>query len=353
MNTKKRVIIIILLAVFTACCYISSFFILKESLYPHGKYIKDENYTDCRNEDSNLTLFNDKLYFSKKRYAGDFYKGGLYEIGANGSKLVIDDEKNDLQNNSLQFYLFKNNLITFDSYFSDKKEDTFYKNAIYKFDTDSGNLIKISQFKGINYITAIFTDNDTLYLVTEDKLYASKDLKTAKYVFDLSKICLDSDYEFKDCYSVQNGSIIYISRDYYIYEYNFIQKKFLIKKKIPKKALHKHNSFSIYKIGKDIILENDSDKNEVYNVSKDFKLLFNDKDFSILGSCGYKNKLFLSSYYNGIYLVDIDSGKSKKIFEKEVNSISVFGDKWIYFTDENYNLSRVTQDGKYIETVFS
>ncbi len=353
MNTKKRFFIIVLLAVFTAGCYISSYFILKESINPHGRYIKDEIYVKSYNEDCDITLLKDKLYFTKLRASGAIYKGGLYEIGAKGSRLVYDEEKSTLKSNNFEFYPFKNNLITFNSGFSEKSNNTFYKNIIYKLDTKNGSLKEFSQLKDIYYIDSIFTDEDTLYLSAGNKLYASKDGITSNAVFELNKIIFNSDGNNQGCYSVQNDSIVYISRDYNIIEYSFKQNKILLKKKIPKNSLHKKNDFSIYKIGKDIIFENDSDRCEIYNVSKSFKQIFSDNKFARIGSCGYDNKLFIWSFYDGIYVVDTESGESKQIFKDKVNSIALFGDKWVYYTDENYNLSRVTQNGEYSETVFS
>lgn len=346
MNNKKRIIIIILLAVFTISCYITSFVILKESLNPHGKYSPDENYTECYNGSDEITLFNNKIYFSKPHYSGELVSGGLYEINSGGSRLVLDFEKSDVNGNYHDLSLFKNNLIIMDNYFSEEKDDLFFKNTVYKLDTKNCKLKKFSKLKDISYINTYFTDNNTLYLISQNKLYSSDDAVNTKQVFDLNKIQEDSDY------CVNNGSIYYISKDNYITQYSFTDNKILLKKKAPKTVIGNNNSLSLYKIGNNILLENyynDDEKTDIFNVNNNFKKIYS--GFDDLDICGYNDKLFAGSEDN-IYSINIKSGKSKRIYNGENYSLSVFGGKWLYFTDSDHNLHRIAQDGNIVEMIF-
>ena len=352
-NTKKRIFIIILLAVFTICCYITSFIVLRESLNPHGKYSPDENYVKSYNENSNVQLFNNKLYVTKPHYSGEIVSGGLYEVDSNGSRLVLDFEKSGLQDRNVEFIPFKNNLIVMDYYFSEENDNSFFENTIYKLDTKKRKLQKLSELKDISYIETYFTDKNTLYLISDNKLYASYDAVNTKQVFDFNRIQEDSDY------CIDNGSIYYISKDHYITQDSLNDDKILLRKKIPKTVTHKNNTFSIYKIGNNILFENyynddesdDEVKTDIFNVNNNFKKIYSSFD-SYDSICGYNDKLFISSLNeDAIHSINIKNGKSKKIFNDENHDISVFGDKWLYFTDSNNNLHRIPQDGKKVEMI--
>lgn len=349
MNNKKRIIIIILLAVFTIGCYITSFVILKESLNPHGKYSPDENFVKSYNEDSYIHSFNNKLYVSKPIYSGELVSGGLYETDSNGSRLVLNFEKSGLQGNNFEFSSFKNNLIVMDYYFSEEKDDSFFENTVYKLDSKNCKLKKLSKLKDLSYIETYFTDKNTLYLISDNKLYSSDDAVNTKQIFDLNKIQKDSDY------CVDNGSIYYISKDNYITQYSFNDNKILFKKKVLKSVIRENSSLSLYKIGNNILLENhydDDEKTDIFNVKNNFKKIYSSFD-SYDSICGYKNKLFISTN-NESYIcsINIKNGKSKRIYNGENYNLSVFGDKWLYFTDSNHNLHRITQDGNRVEMIF-
>ena len=59
------------------------------------------------------------------------------------------------------------------------------------------------------------------------------------------------------------------------------------------------------------------------------------------------------SIKKGLYVIDNKTNQIKKIYDdSEVFSVYIVDDKWIYFTDENERLYRITPDGKTLEKIF-
>ena len=55
----------------------------------------------------------------------------------------------------------------------------------------------------------------------------------------------------------------------------------------------------------------------------------------------------------GILAVDLNNPDNpKKIYDGAVSSIHILDNEWIYFTDEDCVLRRITHDGKKVELVF-
>ena len=65
----------------------------------------------------------------------------------------------------------------------------------------------------------------------------------------------------------------------------------------------------------------------------------------------FNNKLYV--YGEGLYIVDIESKATEKIYNGEVSSVFIFDKDWIYFNDYSNALYRISTDTKEVETIFS
>lgn len=64
----------------------------------------------------------------------------------------------------------------------------------------------------------------------------------------------------------------------------------------------------------------------------------------------FNNKLYV--YGDGLYIVDIESKATEKIYNDEVSSVFIFDKDWIYFNDYSNALYRISTDTKEVETIF-
>lgn len=75
----------------------------------------------------------------------------------------------------------------------------------------------------------------------------------------------------------------------------------------------------------------------------------------------YNQEIFVSvgsdenpkdSNKNGLYIINTETNIQTKIYSKAVDDIYILDPIWIYFTDNNANLYRITRNGKTVEEVF-
>ena len=71
----------------------------------------------------------------------------------------------------------------------------------------------------------------------------------------------------------------------------------------------------------------------------------------------YKNDLYVCSDMQrttkgGLYVYSMNESRLKQLSDIKVSNMWVLDNKYVYFSDENKTLYRVTQDGKTTEKVF-
>ena len=74
--------------------------------------------------------------------------------------------------------------------------------------------------------------------------------------------------------------------------------------------------------------------------------------FSISSFNVYNGYVYVTTYDKGVERYDLITNEKIMLCEKNAESCYILDDKWVYLVDEEYNLYRVTQDGKELEKVF-
>lgn len=167
----------------------------------------------------------------------------------------------------------------------------------------------------------------------------------------------DDETDDDNLYTITDDAVIYLSTDFYIKKIDRKTHKCLYKIKLKKNIVDMNYiyQYDLFEDGDKLFLidQKNCDHVTIYNVTDDYKMLFSKLDKSYIGDSYdfnyYKNKLFIGSSSDGIYVVDTDTGKQKHITNTETTEMHIFGDKWVYFIATNRNLYRVTQDGKTVE----
>lgn len=233
---------------------------------------------------------------------------------------------------------------------------------IYRFNTNTNKVELFSTLKDskknkyLNYTVS----GDKIYIYSIDKIYVSYDGVNVKTVFNNMKDLYDTDNDIYYDYTISGDSLLYISKDKKLKEYDLKKGKYVFNKKIKNSKTDSDTILysDIFKCGSQIVLVNYLDNTEIFNASDNFKKIYKN-DYAINCFSGYNNYLFIGyslSSYNELKgcleTLNINTGKSKTITKGNIEDISVFGDKWVYYTDEKCRLYRITHDGKTKEKVF-
>lgn len=321
----------------------------------------DNSYTNAlsNNEQSmwsKLARIDDKLYYSYS--PASRIKPGTYEISNNCTKRiyvggtflspevlnldVVGDGKILLntKDGAVEYFDVQNGEYKpFTELKDDIANDREYKSAFY--------------IDGKQYLYSgdepfgIYTSYD-IYACENDKfnLYFSTDKIGEKNV---SAPCFDGEYIYVVSYE-DNGN----DSENYLYKYNA-------------KSGAAENKISISDAGNYITASDGKVYSMVYGDEGKNRLTVTDmnaenqKDiFNTDGSTivnGYGGLVCVGVYSdsdgkNGLYVINGKTDELNQIYGEEVFGVYIVDDKWIYFTDENEKLCRITPDGKTLEKVF-
>lgn len=362
-NTKKWTIIGLLVAAGIIISAISIIHFINYMYWPKGKFIPDENLSDNISVSGRLTRMGDKLYYSYVD-RGSAVRHGIFEITQSGSSLKYWDGFKIKGSIAYNLDAFKGNLLI--------NSGMFYIDDISHLNLDTGNIETFSKLKGaktkknsyFNYVVS----KDKIYLPSPDKIYVSYDGTNTKIAFDkVSDIIADGDIDdpgTTQLYTIDGDSLIYVSKDRRIKEYDLVKRKYVYNIKIKNKELFKKDyllNYDLFKCGNKIIVTDERDGLTVYNASDNFKKIYTGDD-AYYTLATYNNLFFIgaesylddeSAVKGNLTILDTTTGKTRTIINnKNITDIFVLGDKWVYFVDDENNLNRITRDGKAEEKVF-
>lgn len=310
---------------------------------------------------SKLARIDNKLYYNANE---SMFKYGTYEI-SNGFTKRIFWKGISITPSYLNLDVVGDGNLLLNKNQGEVDFYNFEKNK-YELFTQIDNSIKQSKQGERVYYRTFYIDDELYWYVGDDPMGIDThyDIYTSiagkmKSIFSTSSIdkCCFSAPSFSNGYMyIQTINDSENGGDNYLYKYDM--KNGVIVQKV------KINNYGNYNI-----VSNDN----VYTLSfSDFKdenkhLIVtninanNQKDiFNTSGSAvinGYNNLLCLGVYDDsikkGLYVIDNKTNQIKKIYDdSEVFSVYIVDDKWIYFTDENERLYRITPDGKTLEKIF-
>lgn len=327
-------------------------------LLKNGVFKPDENYCDeyvCSEFDPIVYVFKNNLYYdySSNSLPG-LKKEGIVELNEHGSRFVLDKYNNNLGTGFGKFVKFKDSLMTINTSRPIDDEDGLPRadKRIMKFNTEKCEFELFSTINADIFINDFYSYGDTLYLISDDKIYATTDGVEVEPVFDNMK---DVD---EDCYSLaynsdKSVSFVYQSKDNRIVEYNLTGKRTVFDKKYSKKLLSSDYLRDVVRLGDSVYYFDYSDSFKIYNVEDSFKMIAEIRIGSVFTSwCGCENTLYIGDYDAGIISVNLNSGKNEQLIDISIDDIYMLGDKWVYYVDNDKNLHRILSDGSKEELVY-
>lgn len=321
----------------------------------------DNSYTNAlsNNEQSmwsKLARIDDKLYYSYS--PASRIKPGTYEISNNCTKRiyvggtflspevlnldVVGDGKILLntKDGAVEYFDVQNGEYKpFTELKDDIANDREYKSAFY--------------IDGKQYLYSgdepfgIYTSYD-IYACENDKfnLYFSTDKIGEKNV---SAPCFDGEYIYVVSYE-DNGN----DSENYLYKYN--AKSGAAENKISISDAGNYITASDGKVYSMVYGDEGKNRLTVTDINaENQKDIFNTDGSTIVN--GYGGLVCVGVYSdsdgkNGLYVINGKTDELNQIYGEEVFGVYIVDDKWIYFTDENEKLCRITPDGKTLEKVF-
>lgn len=307
---------------------------------------------------SKLARIDDKLYYSYSPVSR--IKCGAYEISNNCTKRIYAGGT-----------FLSPEVLNLDVVGDGKILLNTKDGAVEYFDVQNGEYKPFTELKDDiandrEYKSAFYIDGNQYWYCGDDPpgIYTSYDIYACEndklnLYFSTDKIgednvsapCFDGDYIYFASYK-DNGN----SGEYYLYKYNA-------------KSGAAENKISISHTGNYITASDDKAYSIVYSEDGEGKNRLtvtdinaeNQKDiFNTDGSTivnGYGGLVCVGIYSdsggkNGLYVIDAKTDELNRIYGEEVFGVYIVDDKWIYFTDENEKLYRITPDGKTLEKVF-
>ncbi|MBR2109193.1 MAG: hypothetical protein IJ932_04510 [Ruminococcus sp.] len=312
----------------------------------------DNVYNNLSNTGDSLTKINDRLYFN---YYGDPLTYGTYEISDSYAKRVYWEgpsiesryylNLDNVYDNKLLSYGYQKNYIEYYN-FEHGKNERFIKIDI----PTSNNLTDFNPFVVNGNLLASIGSKIYKYSNGMFDLVASKKLCSKEY----SSIAFDNDYMYFTSYKDNGESYDELCK------YNLKTRK-----NISTIDISELGDVYSYVFADSIAFDDEmfslipDEKGDYYLYKFDFEKGSYEKLQEMNEECvlnGYDHKLFLSvssGKHKGIYKFN----NNKKSFELLKDGICpvelyIFGEKWLYYIDDNHVLYRVTQDGKTAEKVF-
>lgn len=318
---------------------------------------------------NDLVKIGDKLYYNyEPKHGIDYlFAYGVYEISSFGARRVYWGGPK-ITDGSKLFGLdtAENSLIR---QYSDPSDDDQSYGQVYGYNTFLHKFDVINELsestpapmKDCRYVDGAYFYylTNALYIQKEDKLEKITDVwqtnneyrpVTFKYFIKSS----DQVYYIKpDGKRPDEGESILCS-------YSVSQKK---ETEIKKIELPAENIWELFIDGDKVILgvvpEHIMEDDPLYmtSIDKDGELIKILDDHSPFGNTIVHNGtvyfIDFMSDIEGLYSVDLNNpGKRNMLYEGRVMSVHIFDSEWIYFTDDEEVLYRITHDGKTLEKVF-
>ncbi len=358
---KVSLIVLVPLAVMLTIIYLAFFSTTYfNSVTVSGKAV-DNSYANALSNNaqsmfSRLVRIDDKLYYSYSPVSR--IKCGTYEISNNCTKRIYAGGT-----------FLSPEVLNLDVVGDGKILLNTKDGAVEYFDVQNGEYKPFAELKGDiandrEYKSAFYIDGNLYWycgdepfgIYTSYDIYACENDKLNLY-FSTDKIgednvsapCFDGEYIYVASYK-DNGN----GGENYLYKYNA-------------KSGAAENKVSISGAGNYITACDGKVYSMVYGDEGKNRLTVTDinagnqKDiFATDGSAivnGYGGLVCVGIYSdsngkNGLYVIDGKTDEPNQIYGEEVFGVYITDDKWIYFTDENEKLCRITPDGKTLEKVF-
>lgn len=307
---------------------------------------------------SNLARIDNKLYYNYSN--NDVFKYGTYEISNNFTKRiywegisispfflnlnVIGDEKILLNkgDGKVDYYDIQKSEYT---PFIKLENDAIIKNKTY---------LCVFYINGKQYW---YSGDDPMGVITKYKIYTCDNNKLNLY--------FSTDEIDKCSFAAPNfdGNYIYLaainddsnSNENYFYKYDVKNDTVVDRVEID----NNYDNYNIINNDKAYsIIYSDIDKEHVVVTdinTKKQKAIFDTCGSAIVN--GYGDLICMGVYSdldkNGLYVIDNKTDEVKQIYrDQEVFGVYIVDNKWIYFTNADDKLYRITPDGKTLEKVF-
>ena len=375
--SKKIKIPLIIILIITVLFFIP-YCILFNTSYFNRINIQDNNNNnfnynnDIANIGSDLIQIDNKLYYNYVN--GECLKYGTYEIGSYITRRVNWDGFSVSPQNIRLSEVYKGKILDSwaksDSYFIDSEGiNPFIEDGKY---INGDIIIEYFDFSNKTYKEYITIKNPEKYIlqpsftvIGETIYFYSKDCSLYLYDGESIKLVADiKDLESRDFYLQTKGYISnsqiyyqgYIDNKLYIYCYNTERKKIIYKFCIDDVPNAENGVSNLIADGDDVYFL--ADFNKLYHINlkeNTIEKLFETK--GVITANYYNQKLYIGveKYLdeNGLYTLDLSNNKKvQKLNTKETCGVYILDDEWIYFTDQNEKVYRITPDGKSIEKVF-
>lgn len=312
------------------------------------------------NSHSVLARIDDKLYYSYEPV--DRFKAGTYEISNNFTKKIYVGGTY-LSPEVLNLDVVGSNKLLLNR--SNGKVDYYdFESGSYKsfveLDDKAVNDKAYSEVFYVNGKQYWYSGNEPFGIITSYEIYSSENNELKLY-FSTEKIeessvfcapCFDGDYIY--CASFENDTNTSAN---YLYKYN--AKRGEVENKVKISEIGGYMIAGVDKVYSMIYAEEGKNKNRLTVTdinTQNQKSIFSTDGSSIVN--GYNGLVCMGIYgdtddKNGLYVIDGKTDEVKQIYsEKEVFGVYIVDDKWIYFSDEDDRLHRITPDGKTLEKVF-
>lgn len=310
---------------------------------------------------SNLARIDDKLYYNY--VSNDPFKYGTYEISNHFTKRIYW-EGISISASTLNLNVIGDGNILLNEGIGYGKVDYYdiQENEYKPFIELDSDTIKDKPHLCVFYIDGKqywYSGDDPMGIITRYNIYTYENNKLNLYF---------STDEIDKCrFSAPNfdGNYIYLEAinddsnncENYLYKYDVQNDKVIDKVKID----DNYGNYII--IGNDktySTIHSDSSKEKNSVVVTDISAKKQKEIFDTIGSTvinGYGDLVCMGVYSdsdkNGLYIIDHKTDEVKQIYNnKEVFGVYIIDNKWIYFTDADDKLYRITPDGETIEKVF-
>lgn len=307
---------------------------------------------------SNLARIDNKIYYNYTN--NDVFKYGTYEISNNFTKRIYWDGISPTPT-ALNLDVVGEGEILLDKV--DGKVDYYdIQKREYKPFIEIDNAeIKDKSHLSVFYIDGKqywYSGDDPMGIITRYKIYTYNNNRL-NLIFSTDEIdkCLFGRPSFIGEYVYLTAINDNSNGDNYLYKYDTKNDTVVAKVKIG----DDYGNYSIVNDDKaySVINSNSENINNCIFVTdlneRSHKDIFDTVGYTVIN--GYDDLICMGVYSdsdkNGLYIIDSKTDEVKRIYSnQEVFGVYIIDDKWIYFTDANDKLYRITPDGEKLEKVF-
>ena len=357
------IILFIFLGLAIAAAAIFGVFKLIHNADANGVFTLDEEYMDTAYNNShlskgNLAYADGKLYYNyypSTAHLSSFFTYGVYAVSDHGSHRISHKEflkYFDMSEIPKKLYVFQGKL-----YETELQEATPDEYGVITYNDDSPPIEN----------TAV--SDHAIYRYGSDVLYISEDGVNEEPLFTQA-YDIDSHYWGITASYITDQSIVYLSGDGHLKEYDFDKKEYTVDIELAPYDMQVTDPYdgitytviTPIKCGDKTVIFAERDRDvSLYEVT-DGKLellytregtyaeLSGESDFSYYNAIG--DNVFISSLGKGIDKINVATGEVTNILPDGSKELYVFGDKWIYYSTKDDKLYCVTQDGQTTKKVF-